>query len=560
MLAMRIFLLTFLLPFTGFAIVDMRTANYAETWTDLDFTGSGFDLKVARTYNSKTVYNGMFGFGWCSDFETKLEITSVNTMRVTECGAGQQIEFRPKNFDGSSLNKIITQIMKEVRERNKGRDEQYFKNLEGEIRRDDLFRDEFARQLKISGSVNSGVTYFAEGRPNEEIIKTATGFTRRTADGITQTFNSTGRLMGFRDKNGNSVEFTYAGNNLARVTDTEGNSLQFKYAPNSKYVTSVTGPKGLTSQYRYKGESLIENINAWNNKYSYEYDDMYNLTKVIYPDKSTIEITYNKDKDWVTSFKGRDNCLETYKYSDNPKDPFNNYKSDVQKKCGDRVTNKSSYEFWHQTKADGARYLAKSKAVVNDVAIETEYHPVHGRPTVIARNGVQVKYEYYPNGQLKTRSEPQRVARFKYENACNKAAEVSVTANIITPAGDSRKPSKVLTKTLVTKFIYNTKTCNLDEAKNSDGQYAKLKYDRRGRITQIIDQTKKLVNIQYDERSNKPSVVSRPGLGTIKFKYKPSGEIDKIDSDDEPLVAIQVATMFSNLLEIIGPATSDNPI
>ena len=54
--------------------------------------------------------------------------------------------------------------------------------------------------------------------------------------------------------------------------------------------------------------------------------------------------------------------------------------------------------------------------------------------------------------------------------------------------------------------------------------------------------------------------MERPGLGTIKFKYKNNGDLEKIESGDEPLVAVQVANMFSNLLEIIGPGTTDQPI
>jgi hypothetical protein len=55
-------------------------------------------------------------------------------------------------------------------------------------------------------------------------------------------------------------------------------------------------------------------------------------------------------------------------------------------------------------------------------------------------------------------------------------------------------------------------------------------------------------------------VVTRPGIGSIRFKYKADGELDKIDSTDDALVAVQVANMFSNLLEIIAPGTTETPI
>jgi hypothetical protein len=85
----------------------------------------------------------------------------------------------------------------------------------------------------------------------------------------------------------------------------------------------------------------------------------------------------------------------------------------------------------------------------------------------------------------------------------------------------------------------------------------KLQYDPRGRIEQIEDQSKKLVKIKYEEKFGKPSVVTRPGLGTIQVIYKPDGEIAKVESKEGPSVAVQVAGIFNNLLDIIAPATSD---
>jgi hypothetical protein len=55
----------------------------------------------------------------------------------------------------------------------------------------------------------------------------------------------------------------------------------------------------------------------------------------------------------------------------------------------------------------------------------------------------------------------------------------------------------------------------------------------------------------------KPSIVTRPKLGTIKISYTTNGEIDKAESPDGPLVAKQVASTFNNLLDVIAPATAE---
>ena len=126
-----------------------------------------------------------------------------------------------------------------------------------------------------------------------------------------------------------------------------------------------------------------------------------------------------------------------------------------------------------------------------------------------------------------------------------------------------RKPSnktEKLVRTVKTQFNYEPQKCNLLTAENTDGQVVKLQYDAQGRIAQIEDQSKKLVKIKYEGKFGKPSTVTRPGLGTIQVTYKPDGEILKVESKEGPNVAVQVAGIFNNLLDIIAPATSETPL
>ena len=94
-----------------FATVDMKNANYTESWIDIQLAGSGYALKVQRTYNSRSVFSGMFGFGWCSDFETTIEKTPEGTLKLQECGAGQEVTYRAQAAGGVSMQKTIDQIV-----------------------------------------------------------------------------------------------------------------------------------------------------------------------------------------------------------------------------------------------------------------------------------------------------------------------------------------------------------------------------------------------------------------------------------------------------------------
>ncbi|MGE4131277.1 MAG: hypothetical protein AB7F86_06540 [Bdellovibrionales bacterium] len=146
---------------------------------------------------------------------------------------------------------------------------------------------------------------------------------------------------------------------------------------------------------------------------------------------------------------------------------------------------------------------------------------------------------------------------FEYKNSCNKVSQVVVQ---LLGEGE-RKPSDTKTsKTTKTRFQYDGKKCNLVSADTSDGQKVKIAYDNLGRISQMEDQTKKLVKIKYEGKFGKPSYVTRVGLGTIRVTYRPDGEIQKVESNEGPTVAVQVANIFNNLLQIIEPATNEAPL
>ncbi|MEQ1666438.1 MAG: cell wall-associated protein wapA, partial [Bdellovibrionales bacterium] len=316
------------------------------------------------------------------------------------------------------------------------------------------------------------------------------------------------------------------------------------------------------------GEMLATVTNASKGTFKHEYDDLYNITNITFPDKTNIQITYNQDKDWVTSFKDRAGCKETYEYKDDEEDAVNNYSSNVIKVCNKKVTNRSSYSFWHKTRKDGARYLARSLTNINGHEEDIYYHEVYGRPSETIKDGRIQTFEYFADGQMKTRTDDINEYSYKYDTSCHKVSQLvqkvkyfSVAENFDKKGRnpsktDNEKPKQQI-KTFLTDFTYDKKSCNLISAKNNQGQLANISYDSVGRMTKILDQSKRLLTISYEERFGKPYIVNRPGLGTIKFKYKSDGSIEKYESDENSLVAIQVASIFNNLLEIIAPATTE---
>lgn len=542
-----IFATILLLASPAFSIVDMKNANFSNTWVDLEVPGTGYDLKITRTYNSKTLFEGMFGFGWCSDYETRLSITAEGNLKLTECGAGQEVYYFPRQFGQKDIEAMVQKIVAKVKAAKKI-DEKRLKQFTEDLRNDSDLRSAFASSYKISQGLKEGTQYYANGREVETMVYSKNIFTRTMPDGSSMRFDQNGLMTHMYDKNGNFIKIDYAKDGtISQVSDNNARKLSFKYFTNKK-VQSIVGPSGMTSEYKFKNlNDLIWVKTAWKSIYTFEYDGSHNMVKAGYPDKTSIALTYDTKNDWVTSFTDREKCNEKYTYEFSEKNPKMNYWATVKKVCGKEVVNESKHEFWYSERKDGQTYLQRVASTVNGNVTDITYHEVFGKPVSIRRNEDRYQFEYFPNGQVKIKKSPLARLTFKYDTASKKVSEVFTEAlNEKGKVSDTRK----------TNFKYDKKG-NLTFAQNSDGQTISMTYDLRGRIATITDQAKKIVKIDYENRFGKPSVVTRPGLGAIQVSYKPNGEIEKVVSPEGPTVAMQVASTFNNLLDIIAPATAE---
>lgn len=538
--------LAFLLSIPAFAVVDMKNANFSNSWVDIEVPGTGYDLKVTRTYNSKSLFDGIFGFGWCSDFETTLDFTAEGNIKITECGAGQEIYYTPRDFGKKDIDRTIAQIIAKMKAAKKG-DAKTWASLSEEMITDHDLRSKFAFSYKVSVPVKDGSKFFANGREIENIVFSKGVYTRNLPDGSYMRFTQGGQLSHLYDKNGNFIKLDYKDGVVREMVDNNGRKLSFKYY-NNKKVSAITGPNGLTAEYKFKGLNDLNYVkNAWKSVYTYDYDDLHNLVKATYPDNTSIALTYDRKNDWVMSFTDRERCQEKYGYEFDSKNPKLHYWSTVKKTCGKEVVNDSKHEFWYQERKDGQIFLQRVASTVNGNVTDITYHDVFGKPVAIRRNNDRYTFDYYPNGLVRTKNGEFTRLTFEYDTKSGKVSKVTTVAM-------NDKGKSVGTRN--TAFRYDLKG-NMVYAENTDGQKVTMTYDTKGRIASITDQAKKLVKIDYEERFGKPSVVTRPGLGVVKVSYKSNGEMDNVSSAEGPSVTMQIVSTFNNLLDVISPATAE---
>jgi YD repeat-containing protein len=338
------------------AEIDVKTGAFLDTWMDLDVQSPGFHLAVERTYSSRSNYDGLFGFGWCSNLETRLK-RDQDQIEVTECGGGVQTLF---SADG--------------------------------------------------GSRNSTRTFTTLRLPSEKLTFDDERYIWSRVNGRNLTFNKNGTLFSISEPGGTYNKLTYnPDNSLASVQNKNGERIDFKYT-HQKHVASITGPKKILVQYQYAGSKLAAVKNAWGNKYVYEYDQWQNLTAIIYPDKTADKISYDTKRDWATGFRSRFGCSETLSYS--LKSSEDRHEVSVTKICpGQAVAETTLFTVWGAAKKIAAPVRTEKK-VERGIASYSGYLDNGVRIAKTGNGYFEDLLESGPNGQIQSRTIGSR--RFEY--------------------------------------------------------------------------------------------------------------------------------------------------
>lgn len=547
--------LIFFLTLQSHAVVDMKNANFSDYWVDLIIPGNGFDLKIARNYSSRSLFSGIFGFGWCSNLETSLTITMEGNLMLSECGGGLSMPFYPASYNTQIINESVDKVLVQVRKKYPEKTKKFFEDLREQLRSDHKLRTQMAGEVGVRIGAVKNTVYLANGKEVDRITFDGTYFVRNLADGSSQKFDSKGRLTFLYDKAKNYMKIAYAGDLPSLVVDNMSRKLSFSYFPEKK-VKQIVGSNGLIVNYKFNGENLVGVTNAWKNSYVYAYDGNHNLIKINFPDGTFKSISYVETKDWVREFKDRDGCVEQFEFTlsqDNPKD---HYWSTASKSCKGKTVSKSRYEFWYQVRPDREKYLSRVLTERNNDILDIFYHQDFGKPIAVRRNADLTTIQYYNNGLVKLKTvaqnAPQADEVFKYALQFSYDGDNRITE---TNADYFAKSGKLIKKRK-TSFKYDN-VGRLISARSSEGQSIDMTYNAQGLISSISDHSKKEITIEYDKTTLKPIAISRPAVGSIQLSYGSAGEIKKVKNKGGATVNSQIYAAFNNFVDMVGPASTE---
>lgn len=532
----KMLLVLLLLPMLALGGVSLKNGNFYITYSDVLLPGDGHDLEISRTYNSRSTDKGWFGYGWGSYLETNLVVSADGSVTINENGSGAKTRFIPKEKINAqaAAERIVEAMRKKV-----SISEDVAKSLVTKLKNDADLRRDYARRAGVETKLAVGSVLYSNERGIQTLETTEGGYTRIFNDGKQEMFDKEGRLVQVLYKDKYSLNVNYKNGTLESVKDSKAKQLFFSWYPNGFVKEIWTGTDKKKVSYEYKGVDLVKSTDIDSNVFVYEYDINHNMISITYADGTKRQIAYQPKTFFVEKVTERNGQETAYKYDSDPKDPDYHYWTEVSKKSpgGKAVTNRYEYEI--KSRPDGSHYTHRILTEVNGVSTETIYSECCNLPTKITRGKDVTNFEYNGEGLLlKKTSTRGEYVELQYHP-------------------EFKKITRVVNKEGWTNFAYDKKG-NLFKAENQAGKSILLIYDRRGRITKMIDsekgsKDKRTLAFQYNSLG-KPVEINMENVGKINVEYDNYGEIKKVDSKSGQKMALQVTQAFQSLLSIVKPA------
>lgn len=543
--------LIFLITFNLFAGVNLKNGNFYISYTDLLTKHVQFVFgDFSRTYNSKSIKTGLFGYGWGTKWETELYFFPDGYISVHEYGAGDKSAFNSDLVSTESIQMMVdiiidTKLEHGLLDNNPSAILKLQNKLTDmmDVRHAEWLKLKEDNKLDFEQELIDGLVFDGFSRGNQKITITNNGFERISiSDQTKEFFDINGRLIKYTDNNGLYTEIKYVDDKITQMICSDGNVIHFKTNDNGYIIEARLDDS--VSTYKYDGDNLIYNKDGGGNQYAYEYDNIHNLTRIIYnPARfkgeaiDAMTITYEDRTYCCSSITDRDGKTINYEYKkyfneDGTEDP-DHYSTTVIKDDYYGNKAKSEYEYFIKVGASGNRYTHQVITTIQGIKTNTTYDEQCGNPIKIIKGS--------------------RETDFKYNNRCRLIRKTSNYGDDI-----EMKYHPTLEKLTYVRndqgefnFEYNTKG-NLLKASKSNGDTVEMEYLDNGKISKMISNDETLL-FKYNTMG-KPIAIEIEGEGKIDVTYDKYGEIERVDSEDGHSMALKVTQAFQNLLAIVKPS------
>lgn len=520
--------------------VNIKNGNYYVTYTDAEVP----DLKIERTYNSKTVGSSIFGYGWGWIFDTHLVPLGDGGLMLHNYGGGSRTEFAPAFPDPDALSRSIEAIIQARVQAGWSVGPDEVAAFRTELRNNSDRRSNHWSRYLQDGTLEPprhpvGTQWAAsEISGFETVTRSEDGYALKRSS-ASMRFDEAGKLR-WLEQGSNEYTISYNEHGYVQRIETPGGSVAHFDIGSEGLIERVVIRRAQGSEqaatYRHdEGGDLIEHIDAEGSRYRYSYDDAHNMTRIDYEDGSARVIRYDPSSLFTTRIDEPNGTIREYEYfGDN--DLF-----------GTRITvtspsggsTRSEYEWEIRTTDSGRRWNYRTVQDIGGVRTETTYNECCNLPVLIRRNGGETRFAYDARGNMTRKANAKEVIVNAYDLEVNKITRVERWT-----ADEAR-----MLETF--SFSYSADG-NLTRAEHSDGRWVELTYSETDRIVEMATAEQTLA-FEYNA-IGKPTQIAIEGVGAIHVEYDEDGEIERVNSPDGAAVSMEVTSAFQELLNLTKPS------
>jgi len=536
----------------SFADIDIKNANFHQTWSDINVGSLGFDLTVSRTYNSRSLYKGIFGLGWSSNLEMRLQKLPEGQIKVINCDCGLQKEFYPQNFSFKRKTQLLAQIHLKLKAEQKTPQE--INDIISKIENDDEARLAWAKKYNLL-ELNTEQTTFENNSEKVTYLQSATGgvYTWQRFDGTRYTFNEQGLLVTMEDRSGNYLRYSYINEKLDKIESATGQYLQLSYNAKNQ-LTKINSSTGENLFYAFDQSNSLNKVKKnGSDYYRYQYDDLFNLTKITHRKNLVTSISYDTNNDWVTKIKYDDGCTQNFVYDFDQAMPDMHYWLTTKVTCEKRVISNDKYEFLYQYVDDiqDIKLFEQTKHT-QDGMRKVIYDLRTEKPKFVETEQTSIKYDYNDKGQLLTKEMIDKTDNRQFYHITFGYAQNDLINTV------TLKELDFDTNVSTQKVAYLNYNANnqLIFIQDYQGDKFDITYNDKGLIETMLASDGKKLHLEYEPRFGKPHKVSLEGVGEITVTYQSNGQIDKIDGSSME-VSFKVANTMNKLLDKLTITNQD---
>jgi len=502
-------------------------------------TALGEDVKVSLTYNSDLSHSGVFGNGWHSNLETKIQENPPdnNSVIVTRSGGGTDTftysggQYYPpvgvsnkliKNQDGTFTLKYTKSHRK------------YHYNTHANG----------GKLLAIEDRNGNTLSYQYDANDNITSITDAVG---RVTDIET---DDAGRITGVTDPSGREAAFEYDINgNLTQVVDMAGNTFTYTYYYQSdNSMSSLTEPKGTHTilyghnliwvtdpngnTYEYHGDSPTYARDPRGN-YTYYYPDWYygwpyygDTVKIKDALENYVEYTYDDDRN-KTEIRDKRGNTTYYTYDANNNvtsktDPLENswsYTHDANNNLISTTDPRGKITSYVYDSNSNLLSVTEKDPNETVLSVISYTYDANGLTTSMTANGNSTTYDYDPNGNLIQITDPEEnITTFAYDVIGRKISMTNDANATTTYEYDDLDRITKITHPDSNYIQYTYNCCGLNQKRDENGKTTDYEYDSLGRLTTVTDAQENETIYTYDQVGNLVSLTDGKG-NTTTYTY-----------------------------------------